>query len=177
MNPAVLLAVLCGAATVVGIALVVAGALGIQPADHPHRPGRALTFLRGSPRRWLAAVVVTVVVWVLTGWVAVGLAAGFALWGLPALFGAQRRAGREIARVAAMEEWVRRLSDVLVSGVGLGQAVLVAARTAPEPLAAELAALESRINARWPLQSALVSFADDVADPAGDLVATALILA
>ena len=61
-------------------------------------------------------------------------------------------------------------------GRGLEQTLIRSARTAPEPIAAEVAALAARLQARWPTSRALLAFADDLDDAAGDLVVGALLL-
>ena len=45
----------------------------------------------------------------------------------------RRTAAAAIDRVEAVEEWTRRLSDVLVVGVGLEQAIAATVRTCPAP--------------------------------------------
>jgi Flp pilus assembly protein TadB len=47
---------------------------------------------------------------------------------------------------------------------------------APEPIQAEVATLAARLRARWPTSRALLAFADDLDDAAGDLVVAALLL-
>ena len=66
---------------------------------------------------------------------------------------------------------------MLAIGVGLEQAVQTAARTAPAPIAGEVATLSARIAARTPTETALRRFADDLDDPTADLVVASLILA
>ncbi len=158
-----------------GVALMVAAALGWQPRTRVAAAPRA--DWTWASVRWPLAAGVGVLVWVATGWPALGLGAGAAVIGLPAMTGAGSRAEAQIDRVEAVEEWTRRLADVLAIGVGLEQAILTAARTAPEPIAAEVATLSARISARTPTESALRRFADDLDDPTADLVVAALILA
>jgi Flp pilus assembly protein TadB len=113
----------------------------------------------------------------LSGWPALGIAAAAAAIGLPAVVGADRRAQQQIDRVEAVEEWARRVSDLLAIGVGLEQALTSAARTAPAAIAEPAATLAARIAARMPTEAALRAMADELADPAADLVLAALILA
>ncbi len=127
--------------------------------------------------RWPAALGIALLVWAFTGWPALGLGAAAAAIGLPAMSGAAASAEVQIDRVEAVEEWTRRLSDVLAIGVGLEQAIQTAARTAPAPIAAEVATLSARIAARTPTETALRRFADDLDDPTADLVVASLILA
>lgn len=131
----------------------------------------------GPGRRTTIATIAGLCAWALTRWPAAGLISAVAVWGVPILFGTARAALRDIERVEALEEWVRRLADVLVVGMGIGQAIVVTARSAPAAVSTELDALVARVSARWSLEEALRAFADDIDDPAGDLVVAALVLA
>ena len=115
--------------------------------------------------------------WLLTGWPAMGLITVAAGFGLPAILGADRHEQRRIARIEGVEEWARRVADVVAIGVGLEQALQSAGRTAPEAIESEVRTLSARIAARTPTEPALRHFADEVADPAADLVVASLILA
>ncbi len=170
--------VLAGVAALVavgGVALMVAATIGWQPRTRVAAT-RHHDWTWASVR-WPVAAGVGVLVWAVTGWPALGLGAAAAAIGLPAMSGAGSRAEAQIDRVEAVEEWTRRLADVLAIGVGLEQAIQTAARTAPEPIAAEVATLSARISARTPTETALRRFADDLDDPTADLVVAALILA
>ena len=46
----------------------------------------------------------------------------------------------------ALQEWVRRTSDVLAADGGLEQTLIRSARTAPEPIGAEVATLVARLQ-------------------------------
>lgn len=127
--------------------------------------------------QWPVAVAVGLVGWLFTGWPALGLGLAAATVGLPIMFTAGSLAQANISRMEGLEEWTRRLADVLAIGVGLEQAIQTAARTAPDAIRAEVATLAARIAARAQTEQALRSFADDLGDPAGDLVVAALILA
>ena len=177
MTAAQVLAAVAALVAAVGVGMIIAGVLGWQPPVgrriESHGPGV------GGRRvvRWLAATAVGVVAWALTGWPALAAAAVGAVIGLPAVVGADTRAQAQIDRVEAVEEWARRVADVLAIGVGLEQAIQTAARTAPAAIAAEATTLAARIAARTPTEESLRRFADDVADPTADLVVAALILA
>jgi Flp pilus assembly protein TadB len=159
-----------------GVALMIAAARGWQP----RRP-RIVT--ASGPRwsatslRWVLAVAGGLVVAALTGWPALGLGTAAAVVGLPAILSADSSAAAQIDRVEAVEEWTRRVADVLSIGVGLEQAIQTAARIAPGPISDDVAALSARLAARTTTESALRRFADDLADPTADLVVAALILA
>ncbi|WP_229734414.1 type II secretion system F family protein [Cellulomonas carbonis] len=115
--------------------------------------------------------------WGVSGWPVAGALVTTTVIGLPVLLGTGAVAARRIGRVEAIEEWTRRLSDILIAGVGLEQALTTSVRTCPPALASEVQALGARLSARWPTEQALRAFADDVDDAAADLVVTALVLA
>ncbi|MFZ0322654.1 MAG: type II secretion system F family protein, partial [Actinomycetes bacterium] len=105
-----------------------------------------------------------------------GLIVALTVLGLPVLLSTSREAARAIDRIEAVEEWARRLGDILVVGVGLEQAITATVRTCPAPVQIEVSALSARLAARWPTESALRAFADDLDDATGDLIAATLIL-
>ena len=182
VDGAAVLAGVCGAAVVVGLLLVAAG---LRPAPEPVSPRRAWS-LTGSvlrealARRRLvfAALAAAVLAWLVSGWPVVTVAAGVAVLGVPRLLSASAARG-QLARLEALEAWTRRLADLLGSGAGgLEQAIGMSVRTCPVPIAKEVTALAGRLRMQGP-ETALRAFADDLADlasPAADLVAAALIL-
>ena len=115
-------------------------------------------------------------VWLASGWPVGGVLAGLAVIGVPWLLAQFSAGNAAVERLEALQEWVRRCSDVLAAGGGLEQTLIRSARTAPEPIAAEVAALAARLQARWSTSRALLAFADDLDDAAGDLVVAALLL-
>ena len=175
MSAAQVLGVAAAGLVVVGIFLIGAG---LRPAATGPRAARAHPGPdRARLLRALAAGGLGLVAWVVSGWPALGVAAAAAAVGLPAVVGADRRAQVQIDHVEAVEEWARRVADVLAIGVGLEQALSSAARTAPAAITGPAATLAARIAARTPTEVALRQFADELADPATDLVVAALILA
>ncbi|WP_409328905.1 type II secretion system F family protein [Trujillonella humicola] len=182
MSGAGLLAGVCGALSVGGLLLA---AHALTAADPPARPRRrqprpTAQLDRPAVRRqralWVAAAVLAAVVWLVSGWPVGGALAGLAVIGVPWLLAQFSGGNAEVERLEALQEWVRRTSDVLAAGGGLEQTLIRSARTAPEPIAAEVATLAARLQARWPTSRALLAFADDLDDAAGDLVVAALLL-
>jgi tight adherence protein B len=157
--------------TMLGVAVAVAGWRGSAIRS------RASVWRPRTVGRASALALTGVVTWAVTGWPVAGLAVAVAAVGLPAVLAADRREQQRIARVEAVEEWARRVADVLAIGVGLEQALQSAARTAPPAIELGVVTLSTRIAARMPTEAALRRFADDLADPAADLVVAALILA
>lgn len=174
MSPAGLLGGIAGLAVVGGITVCVAAwkpRVAVPAQDKVRRRPH-----HGDPRRWGAAACVGLLAWLVTGWPAVGLIVAAAVVGLPPLLRTTEGDARSIERIEAIEEWTRRLADILVIGVGLEQAVATSVRSTPEAVRAEVEVLAARLSARWPTEQALREFADSLADPAADLVVAALIL-
>jgi tight adherence protein B len=179
----------CGVAITLGLLLAVTGLLPAPVTD----PGRASWWQAAATRwrarpapprqqawarwRWPVAVGGALVAWALSGWPVTGLITAAVVIGVPALAAASRAGARQIDRAEAVEEWTRRLADVLVTGTGLEQAVAATSRTCPAVIRPQVGDLSARLSARWPTDAALRAFADDLDDATGDLVTAALLLA
>lgn len=174
-----LLAALTGALVVAGLLVAVAGLRRTEP--RPTRPPRTRTRRAAvgwwARWRWLTAAAAGVLAWAITGWPVAALVVVAAVVGLPYLLGSAQVAATAINRVEAIEEWTRRLADVLATGVGLEQGILASLTTCPAPLTSDVGALVARLSARWPTEQALRAFADDLNDAAGDFVVASLLLA
>ncbi|MBN9327003.1 MAG: hypothetical protein BGO38_08825 [Cellulomonas sp. 73-145] len=174
----VLLAAIAGAVFVAGLLVTVLGVRRTEPAPPKARRRRARAGAGWWGRwRWLVAGAAGLTVWAVTRWPVAGLIVAAVLVGLPYLLGSAKVAARAIDRVEAIEEWTRRLADVLATGVGLEQALTVSASSCPPPLRTEVSALVARLTARWPTEQALRAFADDLNDASGDFVVASLLLA
>jgi Flp pilus assembly protein TadB len=169
----------------VGAALVLAGligmVIGILPSpERPPAPTRTrwMSRVRLSRQRWAllaAGVALGVLVALTTGWLLAVVVLPVAGVGLPVLLSPADGRGR-IARLEAMEEWIRSLAGVLTAGVGLEQALIATLRSAPSPIRSEVSRLVARLRARWSTESALRALADDLDDATGDLIVANLIL-
>ncbi|WP_028047610.1 type II secretion system F family protein [Cellulomonas sp. URHE0023] len=175
-----LLAALVGALFVAGLLVMVAGLRRTEP--RPVRPTHV--GMRRRPAvgwwgrwRWGVAAASGLLAWAITRWPVAALVVVVAVVGLPYLLGSAKVAATAIDRVEAIEEWTRRLADVLATGVGLEQGILASLSTCPAPLTTEVGALAARLSARWPTEQALRAFADDLDDAAGDFVVASLLLA
>ncbi|WP_263730440.1 type II secretion system F family protein [Cellulomonas sp. SG140] len=173
-----LLAAIAGAVFVAGLLVTARGLRRTEPAPPKARRRRPRPAAGWWGRwRWLVAGGAGLTMWAVTRWPVAGLIVAAVLVGLPYLLGSAKVAARAIDRVEAIEEWTRRLADVLATGVGLEQALTASASSCPPPLRTEVGALVARLSARWPTEQALRAFADDLNDASGDFVVASLLLA
>jgi Flp pilus assembly protein TadB len=172
-----LLAALAGGAITAGLVLLVTGLIGRRrpPGVPPPRRPSAGT-LSASRRRVLLAVLACLVVLAVTRWPVAGLAAALAVVFLPRVLSTSSQRQRT-AKLEGLEQWTRRLGDMLTASRGLEEALEASARSAPAAIAEPVATLASRLNARTGPEAALRAFAAEIDDPAGDRIAAALIIA
>jgi tight adherence protein B len=169
------LAAVCGAGVGLGLVVLVGGLRGGPPARTPGGARVRVGMERATLRLGLAAGA-GVLVGVATRWpVGAVLAAGAGALA-PELAGGAAARRAAVARTEAVAGWAEMLRDTLAGAAGLEQAILASAPVAPTPIRAEVTALAVRLG-HQPLPAALRAFADDLADPTGDLVAAALLLA
>lgn len=181
MSPAgVLLAVVCGGGVGVGLWLLGSAAdpVGRLRALRAQRAGDASSRPRAVRVAHLtAAIGAGLAVGLITGWPVGGLLAALAVGVLPRLVASGRAEATQTARVEAVATWAEMLRDTLSGAAGLEQALLATAPIAPGPIRPEVAALAAALQSGTRLPDALADLADDLADPTGDLVVTALHLA
>ncbi|WP_410593613.1 type II secretion system F family protein [Amycolatopsis sp. lyj-23] len=178
------LSALLGVGVGVGLLLVIIGWRGV---DVNRRSG---LFHRGQTRRAQAAprdqrqalriglaVAVGALTGVATGWVVGAVLAGLAVWALPRVLGRDPEHARRVARIEAIATWTEMLRDTLSAAAGLEQAILATAPLAPPAIRGEITDLAVRIENGDRLAPSLRHLADQLADPTGDLVIAALVLA
>jgi Flp pilus assembly protein TadB len=174
-------------ALLAGILVALAGLIGTRgPARPSNRLGSVFRNILGSDLRPAArtrrrallvgAAAVLTVGWMYSGIPVVGIGAAGAVLATPWLFGAGREDARMIARLEAIEIWTRRLADLVRSGSGLHQAIVVSAREAPAAISTEIAELATELRGDMPTTEALRRFADRLADASSDEVIAALML-
>ena len=117
-----------------------------------------------------------VLVGAITGWPVAALLAGIGAVTLPTVMGGSKHRAREVARTEAIAGWAEMLRDTLSAAAGLEQAIVATADVAPSPIRTEVRALASALGQER-LVPALRTFASELADPTGDLVVAALVLA
>jgi Flp pilus assembly protein TadB len=139
-------------------------------------PRHALALSRATQLRVLIAIVVGLVAWLVSGWPVLGLAVAAAVVLLPRLSPSQVSRYRT-AVLEGLEQWARRLSDLLSASRGLEDALEASARSAPAVIAGPVTALARGLAARTGSDAVLRAFADEINDPAGDRIAAALIIA
>ena len=173
----IIAAALAGGLTMTGIVFLAAELTRRAPA--PGQPPRklAMASLVGAARKRVAlAGLAGLIMLVVTRWPVAALATVSAVIFVPKLTAA--KAVRErTARLEGLEQWTRRLSDLLTASRGLEDALGASARTAPAAIAGPVTALARRLAARVGTEAALGAFADEIDDPAGDRIAAALIIA
>jgi Flp pilus assembly protein TadB len=171
-----IVAALGGALVAAGLVLALREMFWYRP--RPGMPPRPvpLRLSRAAQRRVLIAIVVGLVALLVSGWPVLGLAAAAAIILLPRL-SSSRAARRRTAVLEGLEQWARRLSDLLSASRGLEDALEVSARSAPEVIAAPVTSLARGLAARTGSDAALRAFADEIDDPAGDRIVAALIIA
>jgi Type II secretion system (T2SS), protein F len=173
-----LLAALAGAAIAAGLVLGISALFRRGPAPDAPRRSRPLTGAAvASPHRGLVlATLAGLAVFAVTRWPVAGVAAAAAVIFLPRLDFVRGQRQRT-AVLEGLEQWTRRLSDMLTASRGLEDALEASARSAPAAIAGPVLALARRLSARTGTEAALRAFAAEIDDPAGDRIAAALIIA
>jgi Flp pilus assembly protein TadB len=169
------LAGVAGGLVVAGLALLLLELA--RPAPEPGTPPRMR--IRLAPRtrkRLLIAVGAGVVALAVTRWPVAMIAAALAVLFLPSIT-SSRAARQKAAVLEGLEQWTRRLSDMLTASRGLEEALETSARQAPAAIEPAVTALGRRLAARTGTEEALRAFAAEIDDPAGDRIAAALIIA
>jgi Flp pilus assembly protein TadB len=172
-----LLAALAGGVIAMGLVLLVAELVGHRrPRIAPPRRRPFAITPSAASRRPLLALATGLLVLAVTRWPVAGLAAGLAVIFLPRVLGNSTQRQRT-AKLEGLEQWTRRLGDMLTASRGLEEAIEASARSAPAAIAGPVTMLAARLNARTGPEAALRAFAAEIDDPAGDRIAAALIIA
>ena len=170
--------VLAGAAG--GLAVTGLALLALELTRRGPRPGtpprRRVRVSRTSRKRALIALLAGLAALAATRWPVAMIAAVLGVQFLPRILSG-RAAHQRVAVLEGLEQWTRRLSDMLTASRGLDDALAASARHAPAAIAPAVTELSRRLSARAPAEAALRSFAADIRDPAGDRIAAALIIA
>jgi len=185
------LLILVASAGGTGLCLVIAG-VRKAAADGPwaRSSNRATVRNRTSPRavarapqaarrtrlrRGVTAAATGLLAYVVTGWPMSIPIGALAVLGLPGLAG--RRSAKVIERLEAIGSWAEMLRDTLAGASGLTQALVATSAIAPRPIREEVSALGARLSNGVALTTALRIFAEELADPAADVVVASLLMA
>ncbi|WP_329521852.1 type II secretion system F family protein [Spirillospora sp. NBC_01491] len=164
------------------VAAVVIGVRGVEPTAREGRPPTRLQALVRSPawpgrrNRVLAGVGAGLAVLLMSGWPVAAVAVAAGVYAVPPMLSGRAPQSR-IARLEALAQWARRLAETMGASRGLEQALARSARIAPEAIAGPVGLLAERLNNHANTEKALRGFAEELDDPVGDLIASALILA
>ncbi|MEU6260440.1 type II secretion system F family protein [Streptomyces sp. NPDC047043] len=182
-----LLGLLCGMAVIGGLIGVVAGLVGTTAPRRAPLLKRWQAGLHGGKKQsedvrlrrrtlMVAAVVVFVAVWLVSGNFVGGALLGAAVIGVPWLITPARMAQERIGQLEGLSEWTQRLAGLLRLGMGLEQAMITSRRGAPDELAGQIINLSDRLRLGWRPDGALRAFAEELDDVTADKVIAALIL-
>ncbi|MGA2805938.1 MAG: type II secretion system F family protein [Acidimicrobiales bacterium] len=172
MTTAVL--VLVASAGGAGVCLFIAG-VRRAPMDRKTIAVRHRVPTRRQLRRGAVALSAGLLAFMVTRWpVAIPLGA-LAVLGLRGL--ARAPEGHVIESIEAIASWTEMLRDTLAGAAGLTQALIATAQICPRPVRGQVGALASRLSSGAVLTAALRSFADELADPAADVVVATLLMA
>jgi Flp pilus assembly protein TadB len=169
---------LTGAMATAGM-LLLAGELTRKappPGTPPARRPLAGRLTAASARRLLLAAAAGFAVLLVTGWPVAGVGAAAAAVYVPKL-GIGKAQRRQIDVLEALEQWTRSVSDLLGAGLALEAALASSAARAPAAIAGPVGDLARGLAGRPGPEAALRAFAGQVADPAADRIAAALITA
>jgi Flp pilus assembly protein TadB len=167
-----------------GIVVIATGLAPVNVNQAARMPSRLQLRLQtyrsnfGRRRQLLALVglLAGVVLWLVTGWFVLLIAAPAAAIGVPVLLGRGNEA-EVLARLEALETWTRSLAGLTVTGYSLEQTVAASLNSTPDAIRPYVGTLVARLNARWVTKDALQMFADELSDPTGDLIVAHLLLA
>lgn len=169
------LAGLAGGMVVLGLALLSRELTRRAPSPGtPHQVRIPLPVT--ARRRMLPAAAVGLAVFALTRWPVAAVASAAAVLFLPSITSA-KAARQRVSVLEGLEQWTRRLSDMLTASRGLQDAMEASARSAPAAIEPAVSSLGRRLAVHTDPEAALRAFAADIDDPAGDRIAAALIIA
>jgi len=169
------LAGLAGGAVVAGVIALIRELARRSP--QPGTPPRSgLSIGPAARRRLLIAAGTGICTLAITRWPVAMITAALAVMFLPVIT-SSAPARRRAAVLEGLEQWTRRLSDMLTASHGLEDALEASARQAPAAIEPAVSALGRRLSARSGTEEALRAFAADVDDAAADRIAAALIIA
>jgi len=174
---AALLGLIAGTALVLAVWAVRGTDAAPAPREvDPYAPVRARRVDKLALRAPLA-LVGAVAVWLATGWPIGALLAGFGGFMVPSLGAGKAARNYAMARMEAVAVWAEMLRDVLASGGGLEQSIIVTGRVAPPAIAADIDRLVARVHRGDDLVDGLLYLAGDLDNEMADQVVAGLVMA
>jgi Flp pilus assembly protein TadB len=162
----------------IGLLLLILGVRGAEPK--PKVPSSLVQDLRRQAaklgRRLPVAAGVGLLVLVVTLWPVMAIGCALLVFFWESLFGGAKSEKAGYSRLEGLAAWTESLRDTIAGAVGLEQAIPATAEAAAPAIARPLHVLSDRLRVRMPMSSALQRFADDLDDPAADLIVAALVL-
>ena len=173
---------LLGAGVGIGLLLIIAGLRGqaIFGDDAKDDGGDRVRRARvNSPKAhtWLIAATLGAVLWLMTGWFAVGAIVVFSTLLFPKIFGGQGVRKEWLEKTRAIATWTEMLRDTMAAADGVEEAIAATVPIAPAPIRREVGLLDARRRSEQPLSEALAAFGQEVDHPSADLVVGALSMA
>lgn len=166
---------LFGGGVGLGVVVAVLGLRSSSPEPDEAEPAEPRPLTPRLRPIHLVALLVGILALVVTRWpMAVPLGAAGVL-GMEGLGSGKARSS--IGKLEAIAVWAEMLRDTLAGASGLAQALIATAATAPLELKHEIAAMANELSGGVPVEHALRDLADAIDDPAGDMVAAALLMA
>lgn len=145
------------------------------PAAGPGRRSAGTGSRRdGATRTWVVGAGVGFVVWLLTGWPALGIIVAVGIGIGSKLFGGRAERREWIAKTQAIAAWTEMLRDTMAAADGVEEAISATVAIAPAPIRTEVAMLDARRRTEQPLSEALAAFGEEVDHPSCDLVVASL---
>ena len=176
----VLLIAICGAVFFGGAMLCYQGFTTPARATSRLLPsGKTVAKVRALATRYRQRLVVGssagIVLFLITGWLAILLVAPVVVVTVWALLGEPTNKDSEL--LEALDRWVRTLAATLPTGASVVEAMRISRRQAPTALSHSLDLAIRRFDERWSVREALLGMADELASPDADAVIASLILA
>ncbi len=165
----VLIVAASGAILALGLVITVLGVRGTEHAGAPRLVGPRPDWLVRAAVGFAAAILM----FAISRWPVGAVLAGVVAAVVPDTLRRMRAESELVTRTEAVAAWTEMIRDTLAAAAGLEEAVLFTRHAAPEAIRQEVDRLARRLR-HGQLVDALERFADDVANPAADLVVAAL---
>lgn len=172
----VLIGAICGAGIGGGLLLLV---LGIRGTERPREPRPTLQRLSAEPIlvQVTTAFTAAILMYAVTRWVVGAGLVAVAAAALPRSWRTARQQTWLADRAEAVAGWTEMLRDSMAAAAGLEQAIITTAPNAPEAIRIEVSRLARRLDRGERLVDGLRRLADELTNPAADLVVAALLTA